>query len=148
MVADTIARDFPSAGTSPLTVTAPASAAPAVGSHASELRGISGVLNVTPPAGLGHSTWQISVGVRGAPASTAAQALMGEVRARPTPFPVAVGAQPRRPARRRRPHLPVPALVSLKGSSGVIKRQVARQSRAAGEPRSSCGADSLFESLC
>ena len=90
MVADTIARDFPSAGTSPLTVTAPASAAPAVGAYASELRGISGVLSVTPPAGLGHGTWQISVGVRGAPASTAAQALVAEVRAQPAPFPVAV----------------------------------------------------------
>jgi RND superfamily putative drug exporter len=95
VVADTIARDFPDAGTSPLiiAVTAPASAAPAVSAYASELRGISGVLSVTPPAGLGRGTWEISVGVRGAPASTAAQALVAKVRAQPAPFLVAVGGQ-------------------------------------------------------
>jgi RND superfamily putative drug exporter len=95
VVADAIASDFPGAGTSPLTiaVTAPPSAAPAVGAYATELRGISGVRSVTPPADLGHDTWQISVGVRGAPASKAAQALVTKVRAQPAPFPVAVGGQ-------------------------------------------------------
>jgi RND superfamily putative drug exporter len=95
VVADTIARDVPGAGTSPLTiaVTAPASTAPAVGAYARELRGISGVLSVTPPASLGHDTWEISVGVRGAPASADAQALVAKVRAQPVSFPVAVGGQ-------------------------------------------------------
>jgi uncharacterized membrane protein YdfJ with MMPL/SSD domain len=95
VVADTIARDFPGAGTSPLivAVTAPASGAPAVAAYASELRGTSGVLSVTPPADLGHDTWEISVGVRGDPASAAAQALVAHVRAQPAPFPVAVGGQ-------------------------------------------------------
>jgi len=95
VVADTIALDFPGAGTNPLTiaVTAPASAAPAVAAYAKELRGISRVLGVTPPADLGHDTWEISVGVRGAPASAAAQALVASVRAQTAPFPVAVGGQ-------------------------------------------------------
>jgi RND superfamily putative drug exporter len=95
VVADTIASDFPGADTSPLiiAVTAPASAGPAIGAYASELRGTSGVLNVTPPASLGRGTWEISVGVRGAPASAAAQALVAKVRALPAPFPAAVGGQ-------------------------------------------------------
>jgi RND superfamily putative drug exporter len=95
VVADTIAADFPGGATSPLTlaVTAPASAGPALDGYAAQLRGISGVLRVTPPASLGHDTWQITVGVRGAPASAEAQALVADVRAVPAPFPAAVGGQ-------------------------------------------------------
>jgi RND superfamily putative drug exporter len=95
VVADTITADFPGAGTSPLTlaVTAPASAGPALHAYAAQLRGTSGVLSVTPPASLGHDTWQINVGVSGAPVSAEAQALVATVRAEPAPFPVAVGGQ-------------------------------------------------------
>lgn len=93
VVADTVARDFPGAGTSPLivAVTAPAAGGPAVAGYARDLRGISGVLSVTQPRDLGHDTWEISAGVRGAPASAGAQALVAQVRAQPAPFPVAVG---------------------------------------------------------
>ncbi len=95
VVADTVARDFPGAGTSPLTiaVSAPPSASDAVTSYARQLRGTSGVLSVTPPRDLGHGTWEISIGVRGAPASASAQALVATVRAQPAPFPAAVGGQ-------------------------------------------------------
>ncbi len=95
VVADTVARDFPDADTSPLIIaaTAPASAGPAVLGYASELRGIGGVLSVTPPTDLGDGTWEITVGVRGVPASASAQSLVRQVRAQPAPFPVAVGGQ-------------------------------------------------------
>lgn len=95
VVADTITRDFPGAGTSPLIIaaTAPASAGPAVRGYASELRVIGGVLSVTPPADLGHGTWEITVGVRGAPASASAQSLVRQVRAQPAPFPAVMGGQ-------------------------------------------------------
>ncbi len=95
VVADTTATDFPGAGTSPLTVavTAPAGAGPAVASYASELRSASGVLSVSPPSYDSHGTWEINAGVRGDPASGAAQALVARVRALPAPFPVAVGGQ-------------------------------------------------------
>jgi uncharacterized membrane protein YdfJ with MMPL/SSD domain len=95
VVADTIAADFPGAGTSPLivAVTAPAGAGQAVAGYAQQLRGVSGVLSVTRPADLGRDTWEISVGVRGAPASASAQDLVATLRAQPAPFPVAVGGQ-------------------------------------------------------
>jgi uncharacterized membrane protein YdfJ with MMPL/SSD domain len=95
VVADTVAADFPGAGTSPLivAVTAPAGAGPAVDGYARQLRGIGGVLSVTQPRDLGHGTWEISAAVRGAPASSSAQALVARVRAQPAPFPVAVGGQ-------------------------------------------------------
>ncbi len=95
VVANAIASDFPGAGTSPLVVaiTAPPGAGPAVDGYATELSGIGGVLSVTPPADLGHGTWEISVGVRGAPATASAQSLVAAVRAQPARFPVAVGGQ-------------------------------------------------------
>jgi uncharacterized membrane protein YdfJ with MMPL/SSD domain len=95
VVADTVTADFPAAATSPLTlaVTAPPSAGPAVGAYAQDLRGTSGVLAVPPPRYLGDQTWQITADVRGAPASTAAQAAVARVRAQHAPFPVAVGGQ-------------------------------------------------------
>jgi RND superfamily putative drug exporter len=95
VVADTIAADFPSGSTSPLTlaVTAPASAGPALDGYAAQLRGTSGVLHVTAPVSLGHDTWQINVTVSGTPASAKAQELVAKVRAEPAPFPVAVGGQ-------------------------------------------------------
>jgi len=96
VVSDTIAADFPGAGTSPLTiaVTAPASAGPALDAYAAQLRGTSGVHGVTPPADLGHDTWQITVGGSGRPASAQAQTLVANVRAVPAPYPAAVGGQP------------------------------------------------------
>jgi len=96
VVSDTIAADFPGAGTSPLTiaVTAPASAGPALDAYAAQLRGTSGVHGVTPPADLGHDTWQITVGGSGPPASAQAQTLVANVRAEPAPYPAAVGGQP------------------------------------------------------
>ena len=96
VVSDTIAADFPGAGTSPLTiaVTAPASAGPALDAYAAQLRGTSGVHGVTPPADLGHDTWQITVGGSGPPASAQAQTLVANVRAVPAPYPAAVGGQP------------------------------------------------------
>ena len=92
-VADTIAADFPGTGTSPLfaAVTAPADDAQAVGRYAQELRRLNGVQSVTRPQYLGHDTWEISVGVRGAPTSASAQSLVRQVRAQPAPFRVAVG---------------------------------------------------------
>jgi RND superfamily putative drug exporter len=94
-VADTVAADFPGAATSPLivSVTAPASAGPAVAGYARDLRGIGGVVSVTPPLFLGHGTWEMSADVRGAPASASAQDLVAKLRAQPAPFPVAVGGQ-------------------------------------------------------
>ena len=96
VVSDTIAADFPGAGTSPLTiaVTAPAGAGPALDAYAAQLRGTSGVHGVTPPADLGHDTWQITVGGSGRPASAQAQTLVANVRAVPAPYPAAVGGQP------------------------------------------------------
>jgi RND superfamily putative drug exporter len=93
VVADTVSADFPGTGTSPLVVavTAPAGAAQAVNGYARELRGVSGVESVTQPQDLGHGTWEVTVAVRGDAASASAQSLVGQVRAQPAPFPVAVG---------------------------------------------------------
>ena len=95
VVADTVAADFPNSGTSPLfvAVTAPPGDGPAVAGYTRELRGLPGVLSVTQPQDLSHDTWQISLNVRGDPASAAARDLVGRVRAQHSPFPVAVGGQ-------------------------------------------------------
>jgi RND superfamily putative drug exporter len=95
VVADAVASDFPGAGTSPLTVavTAPGDAGPAVTRYAGELRATGGVLSVSPPSYAGQGTWEVSVGVRGDPASAPAQAVVSKVREQPAPFPVAVGGQ-------------------------------------------------------
>jgi RND superfamily putative drug exporter len=95
VVADTVASEFPGAGTSPLTVTvtAPAGAGPALASYVGELRATSGVLSVSPPSYASHGTWEINVDGLGDPASGAAQSLVAKVRAQPAPFPVAVGGQ-------------------------------------------------------
>ena len=92
-VSDAIARDFPSADSTPviLAVTAPAGAGPALGAYASELQQIAGVRQVSTPHDLGRDTWEIGVAGRGTPITRESQDLVNAIRAHPAPYPTAVG---------------------------------------------------------
>jgi uncharacterized membrane protein YdfJ with MMPL/SSD domain len=93
VVADAVARDFPSADASPLTlaVSAPSTAGGALERYRRDLGRVADVRAVSPPRHLGRGTWQIDVQARGTPSSEAAQRAVDAVRAAPAPYPVAVG---------------------------------------------------------
>jgi uncharacterized membrane protein YdfJ with MMPL/SSD domain len=93
VVSDTIARDFPGADASPLTlaVTAPREAGPALHRYADRLSAVPGVRRVSAPRHLGRRTWQLDVATGGLPSSSAAQRAVERVRSAPAPYRVAVG---------------------------------------------------------
>ena len=93
VVSDTIARDFPGADASPLTlaVTAPRDAGAALRRYAGGLRALPGVRRVSTPRDLGRGTWQLDVATGGLPSSSAAQRAVERVRSAPAPYRVAVG---------------------------------------------------------
>jgi RND superfamily putative drug exporter len=92
-VADAITHDFPGADSTPvvLAVTAPPSAGPALEAYAAGLRRIPGVRMVSPARSLGSGTWEIDVNGPGTPVTRGAQDVVRTIRARPGPYPVAVG---------------------------------------------------------
>ncbi|MEA2289879.1 MAG: trehalose monomycolate/heme transporter [Solirubrobacteraceae bacterium] len=92
-VEEALQRDFPANGTRPvyLAVSAPRSSADAVARYAAGLRALPGAAAVARPRPLGDDLWRIDVTARGAMLSEAAKSLVGDIRARPAPFPVAVG---------------------------------------------------------
>lgn len=95
VVADTMSRDFPGAGTAgnPILVTAsaPPAAGPALTRYAGRLAAIPGVTQAGPPAQLAPGTWEIKLATSGDPISTAGQRVLTAVRAVPAPVPVLVG---------------------------------------------------------
>ena len=92
-VSDAIARDFPGADSTPviLALSAPTHASPAIDSYAARLQRMSGVYHVSAPHELGRDTWEIDIDARGTPITQQSQNLVTAIRARPTPYPVAVG---------------------------------------------------------
>ena len=92
-VADTLEREFGGRDDNPvlIAVDAPADAEAAVARYAKGLEGLAGVRAVAPPRALDDSTWQVDVVAEGTPQGDAAQALVAEIRGRPSPHPVLVG---------------------------------------------------------
>ena len=92
-VADTLTREFGGQDANPVTIAldAPADAGAGVAEYAAGLEGLAGVRSVAEPRALDGSTWQVDVVVAGEPEGDAAQALVAEIRDRPSPYPVLVG---------------------------------------------------------
>jgi RND superfamily putative drug exporter len=95
VVADTIAREFPGADSTPtvIAVSAPAGASPRLAAYAKQLAGVPGVTSVSAPRRLSAGAWQLDVASAGAPIGAAAQRTLGDIRSLPAPYPVAVGGQ-------------------------------------------------------
>jgi RND superfamily putative drug exporter len=94
-VADASTRQFPGAGTQPLTiaVAAPRSSAPAVASVARRTGALPGIARVSAPRYLGSETWRIEAQLRGDPTGSRAQRDVAALRALPAPFDVHVAGQ-------------------------------------------------------
>ena len=94
-VSDVIAQDFPQDRSQPnyIAIDAPDSpeAKTALTAYATELGALPGVAAVTPPAVVGDGTWRIDVYAAEEGLSSSAQALVGDIRAAPAPYPVLVG---------------------------------------------------------
>ena len=94
-VADTIERDFPGSGTTPITlaVSAEQDSGTELSGYADTLAGLPDVESVSEPRSLDGSTWQIDVEVAGEPETDEAHALVERIRDTDAPFPVlATGA--------------------------------------------------------
>lgn len=78
-VADTVTRDYPGAGTSPVTIVVEDDAAQ-VRAYADRLAARPGVLATRPPQQLDSTTWQIDLAVDGQPDGDLAQQLVRDVR--------------------------------------------------------------------
>jgi RND superfamily putative drug exporter len=93
VVSDTIARDFPGADSTPLTlaVGAPAGARRSLDAYAESLRDVPGAREVSAPRALRDGTWEIDVAATSPPAQPPAQRLVRALRAHPSPYPVEVG---------------------------------------------------------
>jgi uncharacterized membrane protein YdfJ with MMPL/SSD domain len=92
-VSDVVARDFPSADSTPviLALSAPIDAGPAIHTYAAGLQRIPGVYHVSAPRDLGRDTWEINVDAPGTPITQRSQSVVAAIRAQPAPYPVAVG---------------------------------------------------------
>jgi uncharacterized membrane protein YdfJ with MMPL/SSD domain len=92
-VFETQQAEFPDADASPafVAVEAPASAGAQVASYAGALGEVGGVDRASKPAYLGDDTWKVEVAVPGAPSSGAAQGVVSDLRAVPSPDPALVG---------------------------------------------------------
>jgi RND superfamily putative drug exporter len=84
-VSDAITRDFPGADSTPVIL---ALSAP---THAAGLQRIPGVYHVSTPRDLSRDTWEIDIDARGTPITQQSQSVVTAIRARPAPYPVAVG---------------------------------------------------------
>ncbi len=92
-VADTLARDYGGQDTNPIVIAvdAPAAERDGVAEYAAGLEKLPGVRTVSEPRALDDSTWQVDLAVAGEPEGDAAQALVQEIRERPTSYPLLVG---------------------------------------------------------
>ncbi len=92
-VADTLARDYGGQDTNPIVIAidAPAAERDGVAEYAAGLGELPGVRAVSEPRALDDSTWQVDLAVAGDPDGDAAQALVQEIRERPTSYPLLVG---------------------------------------------------------
>ena len=94
-VSDAIAQDFPQDRSQPNYIAIDAPDSPevksALESYARELGALPGVTAVTPPAATGPDTWRIDVYAAEEGLSGSAQALVGDIRATPAPYPALVG---------------------------------------------------------
>jgi RND superfamily putative drug exporter len=95
IVADAVARQFPGAGTQPLTVAiaAPRSSASAVAAVARRVRALPGVTGAVTPAYLGASTWTIQAQLSGDQTGSQAQRDVKLIRDINAPFRIHVTGQ-------------------------------------------------------
>jgi uncharacterized membrane protein YdfJ with MMPL/SSD domain len=95
VVADAVARQFPGAGTQPLTVAiaAPRSSAAAVAAVARRVRALPGITGATTPAYLGASTWAIPAQLSGDQTGSRAQRDVKLIREIDAPFRIHVTGQ-------------------------------------------------------
>lgn len=95
VVSDTLARDFPRADSTPMTlvVSAPANARTQVASYAARVRAVPGVTAAGMPIARAPGTWQVDASARGLGIDATAQRAIGAVRSLRAPFPVAVGGE-------------------------------------------------------
>jgi uncharacterized membrane protein YdfJ with MMPL/SSD domain len=95
VVADTIAREFPGANSTPtvIALSAPASTGPQLAAYAHRLTAIRDVTSVSTPRRLSASVWQLDVSTAGAPIGNTAQTALNHIRALRAPYPAAVGGQ-------------------------------------------------------
>lgn len=97
-VADTIAEEFAGTGSTPLTIAVRSTDAAAVESYAAQVNALDGVLAPAAPVALDRQTWQLDVGVSGAPEGEVAQQLVADVRALDAPVDASVEAHVAGPA--------------------------------------------------
>jgi uncharacterized membrane protein YdfJ with MMPL/SSD domain len=95
VVADAVARQFPGAGTQPLTVAiaAPRSSAPAVAAVARRVGALPGITGPTTPAYLGANTWAIPAQLSGDQTGSGAQRDVKLIRDIDAPFGIHVTGQ-------------------------------------------------------
>jgi uncharacterized membrane protein YdfJ with MMPL/SSD domain len=95
VVADSVARQFPGAGTQPLTVAivAPRSSALDVAAVARRVSALPGITGAVTPAYLGVRTWTIQAQLSGDQTGTRAQRDVKRIRELDTPFPIHVTGQ-------------------------------------------------------
>jgi uncharacterized membrane protein YdfJ with MMPL/SSD domain len=95
VVADSVARRFPGAGTQPLTVAiaAPPSSEPAVAAVARRVGALPGITGAVTPAYLGAGTWAIQAQLGGDQTGTRAQRDVKLIRTIDAPFPIHVTGQ-------------------------------------------------------
>jgi uncharacterized membrane protein YdfJ with MMPL/SSD domain len=92
-VFETQQREFPEADASPVFVAVDAGRGDGaqVAGYGRALDEVDGVDGTGRPAYLGHGVWRIEARVPGAPSSDAAQGVVSDLRAVPSPFPALVG---------------------------------------------------------
>jgi uncharacterized membrane protein YdfJ with MMPL/SSD domain len=94
-VSDVIAADFPEDRSQPIYIAVDAPDSPeskaALTGYAAELGALPGVVAVTPPAVVGDGTWRLDVFAAEEGLAPATQALVRDIRATPSPYPVLVG---------------------------------------------------------
>jgi uncharacterized membrane protein YdfJ with MMPL/SSD domain len=95
VVADAVARQFPGAGTQPLTVAiaAPRSSTSGVGAVVRRVEALPGITGVARPAYLGARTWTIQAQLGGDQTGTRAQRDVKLIREIEAPFPIHVTGQ-------------------------------------------------------
>jgi uncharacterized membrane protein YdfJ with MMPL/SSD domain len=95
VVADAVARQFPGAGTQPLTmaIAVPRSSAPAVSAVARRVKTLPGITGATIPVYLGDRTWTVHAQLRGDQTGARAQHDVNLIRELEAPFPIHVTGQ-------------------------------------------------------
>jgi RND superfamily putative drug exporter len=95
VVSDQLAHRFPAQDLNTITIaaTAPRPAGPELTAYVARLRNVPGITAARQPAYLGRGVWEVTLGAKSDPISTAAQRSLQEVRAVRAPTAVAVGGQ-------------------------------------------------------